>query len=67
MFRLLLWIGRIAGLVGVATAVCAVVLRASGLWFLGSMSLGTLLNAGVAAMVLGTLAYVASLAEPRAP
>ena len=67
MIGLLLWIGRIAGLVGLATAGCAVVMRASGLWYLGSLSLGTLLNAGVAAMVLGTWAYAASLAEKRSP
>ena len=65
MFRLLLWIGRIAGLVGLTAAGCAVLMRASGVWYAGSLSLGTLLNAGVAAMVLGTWAYAASLAESR--
>jgi hypothetical protein len=63
MSQLLLWIGRLAGLVGVGASGCAVVLRASGSYHLGSLQLGTLLNAGVAAMVLGALAYVAAMAE----
>jgi hypothetical protein len=63
MSQLLIWIGRLAGLVGVGTAVCAVLVRATGAYHLGSMQLGTLLNAGVAAMVLGALAYAAAIAE----
>ena len=63
--NLLLWIGRLAGLLGLVTAGCAVLLRASGAWHLGTLSTGTLLNAGVAAMVLGTWAYAASVAERR--
>jgi len=63
MSQLLIWIGRLAGLVGVGATGCAVVVRASGAYYLGSMQLGTLLNAGVAAMVLGALAYVAAMAE----
>jgi hypothetical protein len=63
MSQLLLWIGRLAGLVGVGAAGCAVVMRASGAYHLGNMQLGTLLNAGIAAMVLGALAYAAAMAE----
>jgi hypothetical protein len=63
MSQLLIWIGRLAGLVGAGAAGCAVVVRASGAYHLGSMQLGTLLNAGVAAMVLGALAYAAAMAE----
>jgi len=63
MRPLLLWIGRLAGLLGAGTTGCAVVVRASGSYHLGSMQLGTLLNAGVAAMVLGVLAYAAAFAE----
>lgn len=63
MSQLLLWIGRLAGLVGVGATGCAVVVRASGAYHLGNMQLGTLLNAGVAAMVLGVLAYAAVIAE----
>jgi hypothetical protein len=67
MIQLLLWIGRIAGLVGLGTAGCAVLLRATGVWYLGSIQLGTLLQAGVAAMVLGAWAYAASMAERERP
>jgi hypothetical protein len=60
---LLIWIGRIAGIVGVMVGVGAVLARAAGLWHIGSLSSGTLLQAGVAAMVLAVLAYVAAIAE----
>jgi hypothetical protein len=67
MNQLLIWIGRLAGLIGVGTASCAVVVRASGSYHLGSMQVGTLLNAGVAAMILGALAYAAAIAEREVP
>jgi len=67
MSHLLIWMGRIAGLVGLVAVVCAVTLRATGVWHLGGLQLGTLMNAGVAAMVLGTWAYAASLAERNRP
>lgn len=63
MGRLLIWTGRVAGLVGVAASGCAVVLRATGSHYVAGMQLGTLLDAGVAAMVLGALAYAAAIAE----
>ena len=65
MINLLVWTGRVAGLVGVGTAAAAVVLRAAGQWHLGSLQLGTLFQAGVAAMVLGGLAYAAATAERK--
>jgi hypothetical protein len=67
MTHLLLWIGRIAGLIGLLVVGCAVLLRATGVWYLGGLQLGTLMNGGVAAMVLGTWAYAASLAERQRP
>lgn len=67
MSQLLRWIGRLAGLVGVGATGCAVVVRATGSYHLGSMQLGTLLNAGTAAMVLGVLAYAAAMAEFGGP
>jgi hypothetical protein len=67
MTHLLIWIGRIAGLIGLAAVGGAVMLRAAGMWYLGGLQLGTLMNAGVAAMVLGIWAYVASLAERKGP
>jgi hypothetical protein len=60
---LLIWIGRIAGIVGVLVGIGAIAARSMGLWRVGSLSSGTLLQAGVAAMVVAILAYVAALAE----
>ena len=65
MNDLLIWIGRIAGIVGVLVGVGAVAARAVGFWHVGSMSSGSLLQAGVAAMVVAILAYVAAIAERR--
>lgn len=67
MNHLLIWIGRLAGLIGLAAVAGAVMFRAAGMWYLGGLQLGTLMNAGVAAMVLGIWAYVASLAERKGP
>lgn len=67
MNDLLIWLGRIAGLVGLAAVGGAVLLRATGVWHVGGVQIGTLMNAGVAAMVLGTWAYAASIAERRRP
>jgi len=67
MNPLLIWIGRIAGLIGLTAVGGAVLLRAAGMWYLGGLQVGTLMNAGVAAMVLGIWAYVASLAEGKGP
>ena len=66
MSNLLLWIGRLAGLVGLAAVGCAVMLRVTGTWHLGGLQIGTLMNTGVAAMVFGTWAYAASIAERKA-
>lgn len=63
MDSLLLWIGRVAGWVGVLTAAVASAARLTGTWTLGGLSVGTVLQAGMASMLLGCLAYCASLAE----
>ena len=63
MESLLLWIGRLAGAAGVLIVLAAVVARAGGSYVVGGLQVGTLLQAGIAAMVLGCLAYVAHLAE----
>jgi len=65
---LLLWIGRLAGLSGVLLTVVAFGSRAAGNFFLGGFQVGTILQAGIAAMLLGCLSYMANLAErPRKP
>lgn len=66
MENLLLWVGRLAGLVGVLVCAVAFVARVTGTWTLGGFQLGTVLQAGMGAMLLGCLAYIANLAErPR--
>jgi len=63
MEMLLLWIGRLAGLSGVLLTAVAIGSRAAGDYFPGGLQVGTLLLAGIAAMVLGCLGYLANLAE----
>lgn len=63
MENLLLWIGRLAGLVGILVCAAAFCARVTGTWTLGSFQVGTLFQAGMAAMILACLAYCANLAE----
>jgi hypothetical protein len=63
MHAMLLWIGRVTGLLGVGLSAVAGAARLGGSYQLGSFQSLTLLDAGTAAMVMGCLAYVASLAE----
>ncbi len=67
MINLLLWTGRIAGLLGIAAAAASVLLRASGVWHVGGLQLGTLLQAGIAALACGAWAYAAAIAERPRP
>lgn len=63
MRELLIWIGRVAGVAGAAVCAVAVVTRLVGAYWLAGFQVGTLLLAGVAAMVLGCLGYLAALTE----
>jgi hypothetical protein len=65
MGDLLLWVGRLAGGAGAVLAVAAFVARATETWLVASIQVGTMLQAGTALMVMGTLSYVAWLAERR--
>lgn len=65
MEKLLLWMGRVGGLVGVMLCAFAVVLRLRGQFSLGGFQVGTLLLAGMAAVLVGCLGYAASVAERR--
>ena len=65
MQRLLLWIGRIGGVVGVIVCAIAILMRMRGVYNFAGFQIGTLLLGGVAAMVLGCLGYIAALAERR--
>lgn len=63
MEQLLIWIGRLAGVAGVVLCAIAVVARLSGAFWLGGFQVGTLLQAGIAAMVIGCLAFLAVITE----
>jgi hypothetical protein len=63
MENLLLWIGRLAGLVGIVVCAAAVGARVTATWTLGGVPVGTLFQAGMAVMILACLAYSADLAE----
>ncbi len=54
----LLWIGRLAGLAGVLMCLIAGGARLSGAFWIAGFQAGTLLQAGMAAMILGCLAHL---------
>jgi hypothetical protein len=64
--KLLLWIGRLGGIVGVIFCVVAVLARLRSVYNIAGFQVGTFLLAGVAAMLVGCLGYLAAIAErPR--
>jgi hypothetical protein len=63
MNQLLRWTGRISGLIGLLVCIAAVFARAGGAFVLGNFQVGTMLQAGMAAMILGCLAYLAVLVD----
>ena len=63
METLLIAIGRLAGLAGAVVCAVAGVARLTGAYWLGGFQLATLLQAGVAAMVLGCLCFLMVLLE----
>ena len=65
MSDLLLWAGRLAGVLGVVVCAAAFVARATNVWHVGSFQVGAVLQAGMAFMLLGALSYVAYIAERR--
>lgn len=65
MSNLLILIGRLAGILGVILGAASVAARAMGMFFIGTLQVGTLLQASIASMVLGALAYAAAVAERR--
>jgi hypothetical protein len=67
MEALQLWFARIAGIAGVLLSLVALGARLAGFFWVGGLQTGTLLQAGVAAMVAGCLAYVSLLAERSHP
>jgi hypothetical protein len=66
MQTVLVWIGRFAGLLGVLLVILAVLRRVSGAYYVGGLQIGTVLQGGIAAILLGCLAYLIVLVEyPR--
>jgi hypothetical protein len=63
VINLLMWVGRLSGLLGVLLGSAAVAARATGLWRIGDVQVGTVLLGSVAALALGALAYAAAVAE----
>ena len=61
MNLLLLWAGRVGGLAGILVTALAVAVRISGSYAIGGFQVGTLLVAGIAAMVFGCLCFLAVL------
>jgi hypothetical protein len=61
----LLWLGRIAGVVGLVICGVAGVTRLSGAYFLGGYQVGTVLLAGVAALM--SACYLLLLVHTRRP
>lgn len=65
MEKPLLWTARASALIGVVLCAASVVARLEGLYVLASFQVGTLLLAGIAAMLLASLAYLAVLVEVK--
>ena len=63
MRTLLTWIGRLMGAFGVATIIAAIAARLAGAYWLGGYQVGTILQAGMACVLLACLGYTAALAE----
>ena len=61
MNDLMLWLGRVAGVVGLLLCLVAVGARVSGYYFLGSFQLGTLLQAGTAGLAAGCFGLLLSM------
>ena len=63
---LLLWVGRLAGLTGVLLGGWAAFARLSGSFFAGGFQIGTLLLAGMAAMLVACFCFLMVLvSRPR--
>ena len=66
METLLLWVGRLAGFGGVVLCAWAVIMRIQGSYFAGGFQVGTLLQAGMTAILIGCLCLLVVLtSRPR--
>jgi hypothetical protein len=51
-------LGRVVGFVGVLVCLGAIVLRVAGMYTIGGLSLGALMQGGIAAVVIGSFAML---------
>ena len=58
MNNLLLWLGRAAGVAGLLLIAVAVVVRLTGVYWLGGFQVGTVLLGGTAALAAGCFALL---------
>jgi hypothetical protein len=63
MNNLLRWTARSAGIVGVLLCLVSFLSRAASVWLVGGFQVGTVLQVGMAGMILGCLAYLAILVD----
>lgn len=63
MESLLLWLGRIAGLLGVAVSIWAALSRFTGGYYVGGFQIGTLLMGGMTAMLVACLCFLVVLTD----
>ena len=63
MESLLLWIGRIAGIAGLALSAWAAYSRLTGAYFAGGFQTGTLLLAGMTGMLIACLCLLLVLTD----
>lgn len=61
MNNLLLLVGRLAGVAGLLVCLVAFGVRLTGTYFLGGFQLGTLVLAGIAAMIAGCFCLLLAL------
>jgi hypothetical protein len=65
MYDLLLWLGRLAGVVGLLLIAIAVAVRLTGAYWLAGFQIGTVLLAGTAALIAGCFALLLVLTDRR--
>ena len=58
MDSLLLWVGRISALAGVFICALAILGRLTGTFFFGGFQIGTLLQAGIVAMLVACVCFL---------
>ena len=63
METLLLWLGRLAAIAGLAMVAWAACSRLTGIYFAAGYQVGTLLLVGIAAMLVGCVCFLVVLTD----